>query len=274
MGAGEVLGILEYPDSSIPGNLKSENADIKTGTMGKKLSILIPVYNERETLKEILRRIRNVEVPLEREIILVDDGSTDGTRDLLEKLDDGDVKVVLHERNRGKGAAVRTAIEHATGEILLIQDADLEYDPEDYPILLEPILRGYADVVYGNRFHGGAHRVLYFWHRLGNWVVTAFCNVMTNFILADMEVGYKVFRSEVLKKLNLGASRFGIEVEMTVKLSRMKIRLYEVPIRYHGRTYEEGKKITWRDGIAALWHILRYRFFSRPLRKEEDLGGA
>jgi glycosyltransferase involved in cell wall biosynthesis len=171
------------------------------------------------------------------------------------------VRLFLHTRNRGKGAAIRTAIEHVTGDIVLIQDADLEYDPQDYPRLLEPILEGRADVVFGNRFHGGPHRVLYFWHYVGNRFLTNLCNMATNLNLSDIEVGYKVFRTDVLQRLRLKSDRFGIEPELTVKVAKLGCRIYEVPIAYHGRTYAEGKKITWRDGIAALYCILRFRLF-------------
>jgi len=227
-----------------------------------KLSIVIPVYNERQTVELLLKRVEAV--PYDKEIILVDDASTDGTREILERLahDHGDqVRLFLHTRNRGKGAAIRTAIEHVTGDIAIIQDADLEYDPQDYPALLEPILEGHADVVFGNRFHGGPHRVLYFWHYVGNRFLTNLCNMMTNLNLSDMEVGYKVFRTDVLQRLRLKSDRFGIEPELTVKVAKLGCRIYEVPIAYHGRTYAEGKKITWRDGIAALYCILRFRVF-------------
>jgi len=171
------------------------------------------------------------------------------------------VRVVSHSVNRGKGAAIRTGIEHARGQIILIQDADLEYDPRDYPLLLEPILDNQADVVFGNRFHGGPHRVLYFWHYAANRFLTLLTNVLTGLNLSDMEVGYKVFRGDVLRRIALKSDRFGFEPEITVKVAKLGCRIYEVPIRYHGRTYAEGKKITWRDGLAALGHILRYRLF-------------
>lgn len=227
-----------------------------------KLSILIPVFNERHTVELLLKRVEAV--PYDKEIILVDDASTDGTREILERLarDHRDqVRLFLHAQNRGKGAAIRTAVEHVTGDVAIIQDADLEYDPKDYPALLEPILEGHADVVFGNRFHGGSHRVLYFWHYVGNRFLTNLCNMMTNLNLSDMEVGYKVFRTDVLQRLRLKSDRFGIEPELTVKVAKLGCRIYEVPIAYHGRTYAEGKKITWRDGIAALYCILRFRLF-------------
>lgn len=194
----------------------------------------------------------------------MDDGSTDGTREILERLTRDhreQVRFLYHRQNRGKGAAIRTAIEHVTGDIVIIQDADLEYDPQDYPRLLEPILDGHADVVFGNRFHGGPHRVLYFWHYLGNRVLTNLCNMVTNLNLSDMEVGYKVFRTEVLQRLRLRSDRFGIEPELAVKVAKLGCRVYEVPIAYHGRTYAEGKKITWKDGLAALYYIIRFRLF-------------
>jgi len=227
-----------------------------------KLSVIIPVYNERQTIELLLKRVKAV--PYEKEIILVDDASTDGSREILERLarDHRDqVHLFLHRQNRGKGAAIRTAIEQVTGDIVIIQDADMEYDPKDYPALLEPILEGHADVVFGNRFHGGPHRVLYFWHYVGNRILTNLCNMVTNLNLSDMEVGYKVFRAEVLRRLLLRSERFGIEPELTVKVAKLGWRVYEVPIAYHGRTYAEGKKITWRDGVAALYYILRFRLF-------------
>jgi glycosyltransferase involved in cell wall biosynthesis len=232
------------------------------------LSIIMPVYNEMTTIAEIIRRVGEALVGIPKELIIVDDCSTDGTREYLQSLaergtrDGFTVKVILHETNQGKGAAIRTAIAHVTGDIVLIQDADLEYDPEDYPGLLKPILEQRADVVFGNRFHGGPHRVLYFWHFVGNKLLTTLCNMVTNLNLTDMEVGYKVFRAELLKQVQLCSNRFGFEPEITVKMAQLDCRIYEVPISYHGRTYAEGKKINWRDGIAALLHILRYRFFA------------
>lgn len=234
-----------------------------------RLSIVIPAYNEIATIGEILRRVLEAPINMPKEVIVVDDYSTDGTREYLDDLlkrrivdpDRGTFKVLFQAKNLGKGAAIRAAIAQASGDIILIQDADLEYDPRDYPALLQPILDGWADVVYGNRFHGGAHRVLYFWHALGNRAITTLCNMVTNLNLTDMEVGYKVFRAEVLRQISIRSDRFGIEPEVTVKIAKLGCRIYEVPISYHGRTYAEGKKIGWRDGIAAFVHILRFRFF-------------
>jgi glycosyltransferase involved in cell wall biosynthesis len=232
-----------------------------------KLSIIIPVYNEITTIAEILPRVRQSLIDMPKELILVDDCSTDGTREYLQDLmnrkglEGEDVEVVFHEQNLGKGSAIRTGIPHVTGTVVLIQDADLEYDPQDYGALLKPILDGHADVVFGNRFHGGAHRVLYFWHYVGNRLLTTLCNMVTNLNLTDMEVGYKAFRTVILEQIQLRSNRFGFEPEITVKVAKLGCRIYEVPISYHGRTYEEGKKIGWRDGIAALFHIIRYRFF-------------
>jgi len=233
-----------------------------------KLSVLVPVYNEERTLEEVVRRVCAVQMP--KEIILVDDGSKDRSREILTRLKEenerandplNQIKVFLQPENQGKGAAIKTAISHVTGDIVIVQDADLEYDPKDYPSLLEPILDGSADVVYGTRFAGGgAHRVLFFWHSLGNRMLTLLSNMLTNLNLSDMEVGYKVFRAEVLKGIELKSNRFGFEPEITVKLAKKHCRFYEVPISYHGRTYEEGKKITWKDGFAALYYMIRFRF--------------
>jgi len=225
------------------------------------LSVVIPVYNEARTIATLIERVLKAPTDVRKEIIVVDDASTDGTRQLLQGLTTGEIRLVVHEVNQGKGAAIRTGVAHAIGDIVLIQDADLEYDPRDYPLLLEPILEDHADVVFGNRFHGGPHRVLYFWHYAANRGLTLLTNLLTGLNVTDMEVGYKVFRRDVLRKLTLESNRFGFEPEVTVKVARLGCRVYEVPIRYYGRTYEEGKKITWRDGIAALFHIFRYRFF-------------
>jgi glycosyltransferase involved in cell wall biosynthesis len=226
-----------------------------------KLSIVIPVYNEKDTVLELVRRVRAVALPLEREIIIVDDFSTDGTRDLIRGLEGPDARVLFQPKNMGKGAALKAGFAAATGDIVLVQDADLEYDPAEYPALLAPILDGRADVVYGSRFLSGPHRVLLFWHSVGNKILTAFSNMVTNLNLTDMETCYKVFRREVLAGMTLKSGRFGFEPEFTVKVAKLKCRIYEVPISYSGRDYAEGKKITWKDGLAALWHILRYRFF-------------
>ena len=233
-----------------------------------KLSVLIPVYNEERTLEEVVRRVRSIELP--KEIILVDDGSKDRSREILTRLQVeterapdplNEIKVFLQPHNQGKGAAIKVALDHARGEVIIIQDADLEYDPHDYPALLEPIERGLADVVYGTRFAGGgAHRVLFFWHSLGNRMLTLVSNMLTNLNLSDMEVGYKMFRAEVLKSIRLESNRFGFEPEVTMKLAKKGYRFYEVPISYHGRTYQEGKKITWKDGVSALYYIFRFRF--------------
>jgi glycosyltransferase involved in cell wall biosynthesis len=229
----------------------------------KRLSILIPVFNEARTVEEIVDRVHKADsCGLEKEIILVDDASTDGTGQILKKLAAKEgVKLFSHPHNRGKGAAVRTAIEHATGEILLIQDADLEYDPDDYPALLGPILDSRADVVYGSRFLGSTHRVLFFWHYAANRFLTLLCNMVCNLNLSDMEVGYKVFLRKCTEGLNLNSERFGIEPELTAKLARRRYRFYETATSYSGRDYTEGKKIGWKDGVAALWFIFRYRFF-------------
>lgn len=224
-----------------------------------KLSVVIPVYNEIVTIKEILNRVRSV--PQDKEIIVIDDGSTDGTKEWLKEAAGEDVKVLFHPENNGKGAALRTGFEQVTGDIVIVQDADLEYDPSEYGRLIEPILDGRADVVYGSRFTGGPQRVLFFWHYVGNKFLTLLSNMLTNVNLSDMETCYKVFRAHLLEKITIKSNRFGFEPEITAKFAGLKCRIYEVPISYSGRGYEEGKKITWRDGVAALFHIIRFRFF-------------
>lgn len=226
-----------------------------------KLTVVIPVFNEKSTILEIVRRVREVPLSLEKEIVVVDDFSGDGTREILKGLNLPGVTVVFHDRNRGKGAALRTGFARAEGDIVLIQDADLEYNPSEYPALLAPILDGRADVVYGSRFLGGEHRVLFFWHSIGNKFLTRLSNMVSNLNLTDMETCYKVFRREVLEKLKLKSERFGIEPEITIKIAKLGCRIYEVPISYSGRDYSEGKKIGWKDGLAAFFHILRYKFF-------------
>ncbi len=225
-----------------------------------KLSVVIPVYNEIETINEILKRVQSV--PHDKEIIVVDDRSTDGTTELLSQISDNNITVLFHPVNRGKGSALRTGFERVTGDIVIIQDADLEYDPEEYGRLIGPILDGRADVVYGSRFTGGPQRVLFFWHYVGNKFLTLLSNMLTNVNLSDMETCYKVFRAHLLEKITIKSDRFGFEPEITAKFAKLKCRIYEIPISYSGRNYEEGKKITWTDGFAALFHIIRFRFFN------------
>jgi glycosyltransferase involved in cell wall biosynthesis len=227
------------------------------------ISIVIPVFNERPTLPAVLENVGRV--AFDKEILIVDDGSTDGSREYLKDMAQNPregVRVLFHDRNRGKGAALRTGFREVAGDIVIIQDADLEYDPHDYPALLKPILDGRADVVYGSRFLGGPHRVLFFWHYVGNKILTLISNMLTNLNLSDMETCYKVFRSEVIKNLTFTSDGFAIEAEMTVKIARAGYRVYETPISYSGRDYSEGKKITWKDGFPTLWALVKHRFLS------------
>ena len=224
-----------------------------------KVSIIIPVYNEKSTIEEILRRVKAEEIATE--ILVIDDGSIDGTRDILGNLDqDSQVRVILHDRNRGKGAAVRTGFQNATGEVFLIQDADLEYDPRDYPTLIKPIEEGIADVVYGSRVLGGPRRTVMFWHMVANKLLTFMTNLLYNTILSDMETGYKVFKREIVDGMQIHANSFDFEPEFTAKILKKKVRVYEVPISFNPRDYDEGKKIGMRDAFQAVWTLLKYRF--------------
>jgi len=244
---------------------------------GPRISVVVPVFNERVTIEEILRRIQAVD--LDKEIIVVDDGSTDGTREIIAALAAGappsptglpqsgesrtdNVRVFFQEPNQGKGAALRRGFQEARGEIVIVQDADLEYDPQDYFALLDPIQRGLADVVYGSRFLGGPHRVLFFWHSVGNRLLTTISNIFTNLNLTDVWTCYKAFKRELLQGIRLREDRFGFEPEVTAKIAKIRCRIYEVPISYQGRTYDEGKKITWKDGISGIWCTLRYNLFN------------
>lgn len=237
--------------------------------MHKKLSIIIPVFNEIATLETLISQVEAVDPGLEKEIVLIDDASTDGTRQLIEQgFNEPHFVKKHHQVNQGKGAALRTGFDSATGDIVLIQDADLEYDPNEYPKLLEPILSGKADVVYGSRFMGGEpHRVLYFWHYAGNKFLTLCSNIFTNLNLTDMETCYKVFKKSVIDELTITENRFGFEPEITAKVAKLRCRVYEVGISYSGRTYDEGKKIGWRDGVRALVCIVKYNLFDNKFRK-------
>ena len=225
------------------------------------LSVIIPCFNEVKTLNELLAAVKECGVE-DLEIIIVDDCSTDGTRELLKNLNDDTIKVLYHDFNKGKGAALRTGFKSATGDICIVQDADLEYDPKEFPLLLDPIIKNKADVVFGSRFQSGRpHRVVYFWHRIGNGVLTLLSNFFTDLNLSDMETCYKAFRTEVIKSIEIKENRFGFEPEITAKISKMDLRIYEVGISYYGRTYDEGKKIGWKDGVRAIYCILKYNLF-------------
>lgn len=226
-----------------------------------KLSVIIPCFNEVNTLKNILEEVKNSDIK-DQEIIVVDDYSNDGTREILKSLVDSEIKVLYHDSNKGKGAALRTGFKNASGDICIVQDADLEYDPKEFPIVIGPILENKADVVFGSRFQSGRpHRVVYFWHRIGNGVLTLLSNFFTDLNLSDMETCYKAFRTEVIKSIDIKENRFGFEPEITAKVSKMNLRIYEVGISYYGRTYDEGKKIGWKDGIRAIYCILKYNVF-------------
>jgi glycosyltransferase involved in cell wall biosynthesis len=252
----------------IPAQLSMPTKDPGSDHFGT-LSIIIPVYNERQTVMPLLQQVARQPVPLRKELIIVDDCSTDGTREFLQQADlltlvgnsgQNVVKLALHDKNQGKGAGVRTGLAQATGEIVLIQDADLEYDPGDYPLLLTPILKGHADAVFGNRFHSGPHRVQRYWRYVLNRIFSIICNSLTGLAIHDVTACYKVFTRDLLERMHLHSDRFSVETEMTVKAAKLGARIYEVPIVYHGRTYAEGKKISWHDGWKALYDLIRYRF--------------
>ena len=227
------------------------------------LSIIIPCYNESKTIVSLIDAVKKSPVK-DREIIIVDDGSKDGTRDILNQLNDPEVRIIFHSKNKGKGAALRTGFNEAKGDICIVQDADLEYDPQEFPLVIQPILDGKADVVFGSRFQSGRpHRVVYFWHRIGNGLLTLMSNFLTDLNLSDMETCYKAFRREIIQSVNIRENRFGFEPEVTAKISKMNIRIYEVGISYYGRTYDEGKKIGWKDGVRAVYCILKYNLWTK-----------
>ena len=235
-----------------------------------KLSVVMQIYNERNTLRSVIQRV--LSVPFDIELLCVDDGSSDGSTEILSELraEHENLRFFLQPHNMGKGAALRRGIQEATGDFVVIQDADLEYDPQDYPTLLDPLIQGKADVVYGSRFLGsGPHRVLYFWHSVGNWILTLLSNCLTNINLSDMETCYKAFRREVIQSIPIEENRFGFEPEITVKVAKRRLRIYEVGISYWGRTYEEGKKIGWKDGVRALWCLLKYSI-KEPVKAVES----
>ena len=228
-----------------------------------KLSIIIPCYNESSTIISLINAVKQSPVT-DREIIIIDDGSKDGTRDILGQLSDPEVRVIFHKVNQGKGAALRTGFQEANGDICIVQDADLEYDPKEFPLVIQPIVEGKADVVFGSRFQSGRpHRVVYFWHRIGNGVLTLMSNFFTDLNLSDMETCYKAFRREVIQSINIRENRFGFEPEVTAKVAKMNLRIYEVGISYYGRTYDEGKKIGWKDGVRAVYCILKYNLWAK-----------
>ena len=227
------------------------------------MSIIIPCYNESKTILSLIKAVKNSPVT-NREIIIVDDGSEDGTRDILNQLNDPEVRIIFHSRNQGKGAALRTGFNEAKGDICIVQDADLEYDPQEFPIVIQPILDGKADVVFGSRFQSGRpHRVVYFWHRVGNGLLTLMSNLFTDLNLSDMETCYKAFRRDIMQSVAIRENRIGFEPEVTAKISKLNIRIYEVGISYYGRTYDEGKKIGWKDGVRAVYCILKYNLWAK-----------